>query len=287
MKTVQWNRKKTANAMLLLCAFIWGTAFVAQSVGMEYVGPFTFQCMRSILACVFLGIVILIRGGIKSANKKKMLYGGFWCGTALCVASCLQQIGIQYTTVGNAGFITSMYMLLVPVFSIVLHKKVSGKIWGCIGVAACGIYLLSVSETLHFAKGDGIVALCAIGFAIHIMLVDYFVKDVDGIELSCVQFVISSFIAAIPMFFIENPQVSVIMDAGIPLLYAGILSSGVAYTLQILGQKYAEPSTATLLMSLESVFCLIGGMVVLHETMSGREWIGCVLVFVAVLKAQL
>lgn len=291
------NQKQLANFALLVCAFIWGTAFVAQSVGMEYVGPFTFQCVRSILASAFLIVVIGIRNVCRKSReavgdkdvtgRKKLILGGICCGTALCVASSLQQIGLQYTTVGNAGFITSMYIIFVPVFSVFLGKKVPAKIWGCILVAVVGIYLLSVSETLEFAKGDAFVALCAVVFAIHIMVVDYFVKDLDSMELSCVQFLVSAIIAAVPMVFIEMPQLSVIMEAALPVLYAGILSSGVAYTLQILGQKYAEPSMATLLMSLESVFSLLGGMLILHESMSGREWVGCILVFVAVLKSQL
>lgn len=294
---VKWNHKQLANIALLLCAFIWGTAFVAQSVGMEYVGPFTFQCVRSVLAWVFLVVVLVIRNlwnqtrGNRPVRtkeyRKKLITGGICCGAALCVASSLQQIGIQYTSVGNAGFITSMYIIFVPVFSIFLRKKVPAKIWACIVVAAVGIYLLSVSETLEFSIGDVYVGVCAVVFAIHIMVVDYFVKDLDGMELSCVQFLVSAVIAAIPMVFMEMPQMSVIVEAALPILYAGILSSGVAYTLQILGQKYAEPSTATLLMSLESVFSLVGGMLVLHETMTGREWLGCILVFVAVLKSQL
>lgn len=290
------RNRKLANLALLLCAFVWGTAFVAQSVGMDYVGPFTFQCVRSFIGMMALIPVIVILDGIKKRKgiykkntiqeNKKLLMGGICCGTALCVASCFQQIGIQYTSVGNAGFITSMYMILVPVLSVFFRKKVQRKIWVCVAIAAVGMYFLSISENMSISKGDGLIAICAVCFSIHIMVVDYFASEVDGVKLSCIQFLVSGVITILPMIFIETPKISYITAAIIPLLYTGVLSSGVAYTLQILGQQYAEPTIATLLMSLESVFSLVGGIVVLSQFPTVREFLGCVLVFAAVIASQ-
>lgn len=286
------NTKVLANFSLILCAFIWGFAFVAQSKGMDYVQPFTFQSIRS-----FLGFLTLLPvvAGIKRTesktknkveNKKKLVTGGILCGIVLCIASCFQQFGILYTTVGKAGFITSMYLVLVPVFSIFLKRKVGWKTWLSVLIAMGGMYLLSMNEGFSISKGDQLVAVCAVCFALHIMLVDHYAPHVNGVKLSCIQFLVSGILSGIGMVFMEKPQVTLIFQAALPLLYAGVLSCGAAYTLQIIGQKYANPTTATLLMSFESVFSLLGGAMLLHQIPTAREAVGCVLVFAAVLLSQ-
>lgn len=297
------GKQRVASLGLLIAAFIWGTAFVAQSVGMDYVEPFTFQWARSFIGSVALIPVILVmnhskkkcryqekggNNGIESDRNGcgKLIAGGICCGVVLCIATSFQQIGIMYTSVGNAGFITSMYMILVPILSIFLHKRVKLKIWICVAVATVGMYFLSVSETLTISKGDILVAVSAFFFAVQIMAVDYFAPQVDGVKLSCIQFLVVGIISLVISLFFENPSVNDIISAAVPILYAGVLSSGVAYTLQIIGQKYAPPTTATLLMSLESVFSLLGGIVVLHQIPTGREVFGCILVFAAVAVSQ-
>ncbi|MBO5459977.1 MAG: DMT family transporter [Lachnospira sp.] len=297
------GKQRVASLGLLIAAFIWGTAFVAQSVGMDYVEPFTFQWARSFIGSAALIPVILVMNHSKKkcryqekggndgterdrSDSRKLIVGGICCGVVLCIATSFQQIGIMYTSVGNAGFITSMYMILVPILSIFLHKRVKLKIWICVAVAAVGMYFLSVSETLTISKGDILVAVSAFFFAVQIMAVDYFAPQVDGVKLSCIQFLVVGIISLVISLFFENPSVNDIISAAVPILYAGVLSSGVAYTLQIIGQKYAPPTTATLLMSLESVFSLLGGIVVLQQIPTGREVFGCILVFAAVAVSQ-
>lgn len=289
-------KKLYASGTLLLTAIIWGFAFVAQSVGMDYVGAFTFQSTRSFLGAVTLLPFILISDHRKrktgtevpcsAADKKHLLFGGIVCGVILTVASVFQQIGISYTTVGKAGFITSMYLILVPILGIFLHKRVPIKIWGCVVVAAIGLYLLSISSSFTLSKGDTLTIVCAFCFALHILCVDHFVAGADGVKLSLIQLCSSGILSAVPMLLIEQPTVAAIRTALIPILYAGILSSGVAYTLQIVGQKYVAPTTATLLMSLESVFSMVGGVLLLSQIPTLREFGGCVLIFAAVVIAQ-
>lgn len=283
---------------LFLCSFIWGNAFVAQSVGMEYVGPYTFQSLRSFLGCLVLVPVLLVIKGTKKKNgkycpmqkkeKRQLVKGGIFCGSALCAASCAQQIGIQYTTVGKAGFITAMYIVLVPVCGIFLKKKVPVKIWFCIIIAAAGLYFLSMkSGDFGISKGDSLVLLCAFLFTIQILLVDYYAPKVDPVWLSFIEFFVSGIISAVPMMLIEHPSLSEIAAGSGPILYAGVLSCGVAYTLQIVGQKYADAAKASLIMSLESVFSLLGGIVLLSQIPSPRELVGCALVFAAVIWSQI
>jgi len=291
------NKTTFANAALLLAAFIWGTAFVAQSVGMDYVGPFTFLFVRSFIGSAVLLIFIAIRHWLdmrneqpiadKAASVQPLLTGGILCGLVLCAASGLQQMGMQYTTVGNAGFITSMYMLIVPVLSVFLGKKVPGRIWFCILLAAVGLYFLSFSGKITISKGDLLIAGCAFFFAVQIMIVDYYAPKVDGVKLSCCQFIITGILSMILAFVLEEPEVDNIWKAMGSIAYAGVFSSGVAFTLQIVAQKYAQPTIATLFMSMESVFSLLGGMVILQQFPSGREIIGCLLVFTAVILSQI
>lgn len=291
------------NLMLVLTALIWGTAFVAQSVGMDFVGPYTFLFARNIIAGVFLipCIFFLNKIGAKNnnkkirnssirdenGNKKSLIIGGVICGIVLFVASALQQIGIVYTTVGKAGFITALYIIIVPILGIFFKNKVQGQVWISVVIAIIGLYLLCINENLSVNKGDFLIFLCSIIFSIHILVIDHFSPIVDGVKMSCIQFFVCGILSFIPMVLFENPQIINILNAYSPILYAGIMSSGVAYTLQIVGQKYTSPVLASLILSLESVFAALSGWVILKEVFSGKEIIGCILVFSAIIIAQL
>lgn len=278
---------KPANAfILLLTAFIWGTAFVAQSVGMDYLGPFTFNGVRSIIGGVTLIPCIAIFK--KQKDKRRDLFtGGIICGLLLFAGTSLQQIGIQYTTAGKAGFITSFYIVLVPVFGIFLRKKTSPKVWISVCISFIGLYLLCMTEKFTVGKGDIYIFLCAIAFSIHILVIDYFSPKVDGIKMSCIQFLVCGIVSLPFMFTLETPSLTGFAHEIVPLLYAGVLSCGVAYTLQIIGQKNANPSIASLIMSLESCFSVLAGWIILKERMSAREAAGCVCMFAAIILAQL
>ena len=277
--------------LLLLAAAIWGVAFVAQSVGMEYVGPFTFLASRSVLGTLVLLPYITLRDRKikeKNADKKVLIAGGICCGTLLFLASILQQIGIMYTTVGKSGFITAMYIVVVPVLSIFLKKKAGMKIWLGVILAVTGLYFLCMTpETVTIQNGDILTFLCAIAFSFHILTVDHFVPRIDGVKLSCIQFLTCAVWSGIGMFLFETPSIENICSAWLPILYAGALSSGVAYTLQIVGQRGLNPTVASLIMSMESVISLIAGWVILGEGLSARELSGCVLMFMAIILVQL
>ena len=281
------------NLYLLLTSLIWGTAFVAQSVGMDYVGPFTFNCVRSFIGgFVLIPAIFLLKKlhfveSTPSSNNKMLIIGGICCGIALGIASTLQQIGIKYTTTGKAGFITALYIVIVPIIGIFFKKKPPLKIWISVGIALLGMYLLCITEKFTIGTGDIYVLICAFAFSIQILFVDYFAPLVDGVKLSCIQFFVASFISGIGMILFETPSFSSILSAAMPILYTGILSCGVGYTLQIIGQKYTSPTEASLIMSLESVFSLLGGWIILHEVLSNKELVGCVLVFVAIIFTQL
>jgi drug/metabolite transporter (DMT)-like permease len=220
-------------------------------------------------------------------QKKQVLIGGIVCGAALCVASCFQQVGIEYTTVGKSGFLTSMYIVIVPILGLLVGKKVHKKLIGCIILAVIGLYFISITDSFTLSKGDTLVCICAVCFAVHIMLVDRFAPGVDGVILSCIQFFVSGILSGIPMLIFEQPEIKDILAAWLPILYAGVMSCGVAYTLQIIGQQHTEPAVATLLMSLESVFSMVGGIVIIHQIPTARETFGCVLLFIAVVIVQL
>ena len=281
--------------MLVLTAFIWGTAFVAQSVGMDYLGPFTFNGVRSLIGGVALlpCIWLFQKGKGKATEKpsrgarKELIAGGIACGLLLFAASSLQQIGIQYTTAGKAGFITAFYIVIVPVLGIFLHKKISGKVWGAVAIALAGLYFLCITEKFAVGKGDILIFLCALVFSIHILVIDYFSPKVDGVKMSCIQFFVCGIVSLPPMFFKETPKIGAIVEGWAPLLYAGVLSCGVAYTLQIIGQKNVNPAVASLILSLESCFSVLAGWMVLGEKLSMRESVGCVLMFAAIILAQL
>lgn len=283
--------------ILLLTATIWGVAFVSQSVGMDYVGPFTFNGIRCLIGAAVLVPFAFLPQKIskkedgqdlhKKEDRKTLLAGGVCCGVILFAASSLQQIGIQYTTVGKAGFITAMYIIMVPIFGIFLKKKVGIKIGISVVTAVAGLYLLCMTESLKPEAGDILVFLCAVIFAFHIMAVDHFSPLVDGVKMSCLQFFVSGILGCICMFVWEKPNLSMILAAWRPLLYAGVLSCGVGYTLQIIGQRGMNPTVASLIMSLESVISVLAGFVLLKEVLSRRELFGCVLMFAAIILAQL
>lgn len=281
-------------AILALTAFIWGTAFVAQSVGMDYLGPFTFNGVRNFIGGIALLPCILLlqklEGNSKekvSGTKKDLFIGGIACGLCLFVASSLQQIGLQYTTTGKAGFITAFYIVLVPVLGIFLGKRMGFKVWAAVMLAVIGLYFLCITEKLSIGQGDILIFVCALVFAVHIIIIDYFSPKVDGVKMSCIQFFVCGMASLIPMFVVEVPTIDAIAASAGPLLYAGVLSSGVAYTLQIIGQKNVNPAIASLILSLESCFAVLAGWIVLGQKLSVRESVGCVLMFIAIILAQL
>lgn len=288
--------------LLLLTAIIWGIAFVAQSVGMDYVGPFTFNCVRSLIGGIVLipCIALLnrlekggkreqaaISDGEREKRKKELLLGGICCGVVLCAASSFQQLGIQYTSVGKAGFITAFYIIIVPVLGLFFKKKCGLLVWLGVGLALLGLYFLCINESLSIQMGDLLVFICALLFAGHILVIDYFTQRADGVKMSCIQFFVCGILCALPMFLFERPQIREILMAWQPILYAGVLSCGAGYTLQIVGQKDMDPTIASLILSLESVVSVLAGMIILKQHLSGREILGCVLMFCAIILAQL
>lgn len=281
------------NILLVLTALIWGCAFVAQSVGMDYVGPFTFNMARFLIGAIVLLPVIWFMdrqrktGAEKGAGQKTLIIGGICCGIALAVASTLQQWGILFTTVGKAGFITAMYIVIVPLLGIFIGKKVRPLIIGCVAIAVVGFYFLCMTESLRLGLGDFLVLLCAIAFSIHILVIDHFSPKVDGVKMSAIQFLTVAIISAVPTLLWEQPVFTEILQAWQPVLYAGVMSCGVAYTLQIIAQKNADPTVASLLLSLESVFSVLAGWVLLGQGLSLKELFGCVLIFCAIILAQL
>ena len=293
---------------LLLAAAIWGIAFVAQSVGMEYVGPFTFNGVRSLIgAAVLVPVIFLLNrskdasatavsqaaelpatGATSSAYKTRDLWiGGIACGIALFAASNFQQFGIKYTTVGKAGFITACYIVIVPIIGLFLKKKCSPFIWAAVVMALIGLYLLCITDGFSIGLGDVLVLVCAFLFSLHILVIDYFSPKADGVKLSCIQFLVCGILSMIPALVLEHPQISSILTAWLPILYAGIMSCGVAYTLQIVGQKNVNPTVASLILSLESCISVLAGWVILGQKLSAKELLGCVIMFAAIILAQL
>ena len=292
------DRKELRGSLcLLLTAVIWGAAFVAQSVSMDYVGPFTFQCVRSLLASlVLLPVALLLRArrrrrGEEPAGDGKgrgtLWKAGLICGLIMTVATNLQQVGMQYTTPGKAGFITALYIVLVPLLGLFRGRRPSLRLWLCVALALVGLWLLSMTGGFALSTGDLLVLLCAVAFSFHILAVDRFAPLVDGVALSCIQFLVTGVLSGVLMLLFESPRLPAIGQAAVPILYAGIMSCGVAYTLQIIGQKYARPTVASLLMSLESVFALLTGMVILNQIPTPREAVGCAVMLAAIVLAQL
>lgn len=275
--------------LLLLTATIWGSAFVAQSVGLEYVGPFTFTAIRSIIGgLVLIPCIFLLKKWKKGFATKIEWIGGICCGIALCAASNFQQVGMQYTTVGKAGFITALYVVIVPILGLFLRKRVSIIVWFCVALSVSGLYLLCIPKgEFSLSSGDLLVLVCALLFSVHILVIDYFSPKGDGVVISCIQFFVCGILSGIVMLFTENPNVENIMAAKTAILYAGVLSSGVAYTLQVVAQKNVNPTVASLIMCLESVVAVLAGWLILHEVMTIREFVGCALMFIAIVFAQI
>ncbi len=283
------------NVLPLITALIWGTAFVAQSVGAEYMGPFTFNTLRAVIAFFFLLALCALRRSVRRkiqedtvrTSWRNLAIGGSCCGAALAIASFFQQKGIETTTAGKAGFITALYIVLVPIIGLFLHKRVPKAVWGSVVLAVAGLYCLRITEDFTINGGDFYLLICALCFAVQILVVDYFTQKVDGVELSCAQFFVMSIISALGMMTEQLPSPELLMNCLWPVLYVGVFSSGVAYTLQILAQKDSNPAVVSLLMSMESVFATISGAIILGDRMTGKEYFGCALMLAAVILAQL
>lgn len=294
------NKKMLGNLLLILTAMIWGTAFVGQRVGMENIEPITFTAARMTLAAIVVGAVAMIfdlkekRGTpTRSAEeekqyKKNTLIGGVCCGLFLASASLFQQMGVVYTSAGKAGFITAMYMLLVPVINFILFKKKNSlRVWIAVLIGVAGMYLLCVNEGFSLSQGDTLVCICAVLFSGHILCCDHFAQLGNPIKISALQFLTTAVISGIMAFILETPSWDKVISAVIPILYCGIISGGIGYTLQIVAQKFTDPTIASLLMSLESVFAVIAGAILLNEKMSTKELLGCVIMFAAIILVQL
>lgn len=285
--------------MLTLCSFIWGTAFVAQSAGVQYMGPLTFNCGRSFLATLFLlpcfllfdkfkGQPLSLWGTADTALRRQLLTGGGVCGVVLTLSALLQQIGIAYTTVGKSGFITTLYIVIVPLLGRFFLKRTINLLqWLGVLVAAAGMYFICINEAFSINKGDMFTLACSLFFAVHILCVEHFIKGVDGVRLSFIQFFVSAVLNAVLMFTFETPSIAQFEMTLLPIFYAGVMSSGVAYTLQILGQKHVNVVLASILLSLESVFAVLSGWLILGQILTLREIFGCALVFAAIILAQL
>lgn len=308
------SRKLRGDLMLFVTALIWGASFVAQKAGMDYIGPFTFNGIRFLLGALVLIPVILIfrrqqqKDGIEKENccekenysekgncvgaennksgKRDLITGGLSCGVVLFISGTLQQVGMMFTTAGKAGFITALYIVLVPILGLFIGRRVRSVLWFCVALATVGLYLLCVKENLTIGRGDLLMIASAFGFATHILVIDHFSPKADGIKLSCLQFLTAGLISVPCMFLLETINWSSILSAWQPILYSAVMSCGVAYTMQIIAQKDTEPTVASLILSLESVFALIAGIILLHEQVAAREVWGCVIMFAAILLAQ-
>lgn len=315
MKAQVKTHKLRNTFFLLLTAMIWGAAFVAQSVSMDYIGPFTFICLRSVIGGLFLIPVIIVLDGIRkksqneSANavnsenilhnieteekqrlswkNKQLIEGGIVCGFFLFFANCFQQTGIQYTTVGKAGFITTFYIIIVPLIGLFFKKYCGILTWIGVVIALAGLYFLCITQKLTIQRGDALILCCSVLYAGQILAIDHYNPFVDGVKMSCIQFLTGGVLGAVFMFLFENPSLAMILSAAGPILYTGIMSTGVGYTLQIVGQKGLNPTVAALILSLESVFSALSGYVFLHQVLTTRELIGCALMFIAIVLAQL
>lgn len=314
MKAQVKTHKLRNTFFLFLTAMIWGAAFVAQSVSMDYIGPFTFICLRSVIGGLFLIPVIIVLDGIrkKSQNEsadvvnsenilhieteekqrlswknKQLIEGGIVCGIFLFFANCFQQTGIQYTTVGKAGFITTFYIIIVPLIGLFFKKYCGILTWIGVVVALAGLYFLCITQKLTIQRGDALILCCSVLYAGQILAIDHYNPFVDGVKMSCIQFLTGGILGAVFMLLFENPSIAMILSAAGPILYTGIMSTGVGYTLQIVGQRGLNPTVAALILSLESVFSALSGYLFLHQVLTTRELIGCALMFIAIVLAQL
>jgi drug/metabolite transporter (DMT)-like permease len=295
METIMEQRNYIRGEILLvITAIIWGTSFVAQRLGMEYIGPFTFTATRFLIGTLSLIPVILLMNKISSKKekrstnrtKKDLLVGGLLCGIALFFGISFQQVGLVYTTAGKAGFITALYIVLVPLLGLLMRQKVSRAVWTGVVLAVVGLYLLCMTEGFTISKGDLIVLCGTVFWAAHILIIDHFAPKVDGLKMSFIQFLIAGIVSFIVALFVETIEFSAILASAGPLLYTGIVVVGVAYTFQILGQKGTKPTVSAIILSMESVFAVLSGMLLLGEVMSVKEVIGCIFMFAAVIMAQ-
>lgn len=296
------NTKKARNCLLLLItAAIWGMAFVSQQAGMDYMGPLTFNGSRNIIgSIVLIPVILMIRGRVPKAERRPLpvkttIIGGLACGAALTAASTLQQYGLTMTTVGKGGFITTLYIILTPIFGIFIGKKAPKAVWFCALLAVGGMYLLCVSnESFSVSAGDLLVLASSAVFAVHILVIDHFSPLTDGVILSCIQFAVCGVISTIGALIFEQSSWEQLVSGAVPVLYAGVLSCGVGYTLQIVGQKGVDPTAAALILSLESVVATISGFIAYKigflktdQSMTIRQIAGCAVVFAAVILVQL
>lgn len=299
MQHKTFDRTQLRNTLLLvLGALIWGTAFVAQSVGSSHVGPYTFLAARSWLACAFLLGLLGVRRGLQRRRgvrvpfwlaPRRLAVGGALCGVALFAASAAQQMGIGTTSTAKAGFLTALYVVIVPVLGLLAGRRPGAKLWVCVAVSVAGLYLLCLAgrDTLSLTGGEWQLLLCALLFAVQILLVGHFGPQLDGVQLSFAEFLTTAALSTVCMFLFEQPTWAQLGGAAIAILYCGILSSGVGYTLQIVGQQNLDPTIASMAMCLESVFSALAGWLLLHQTLSAPELAGCALMFAAIVGAQL
>lgn len=285
------SKKKAGSALLLVTAsLIWGVAFVAQSAGMEFVGPFTFTAVRSIVAAIALIPCFLLfdrLGWSNRSDRRATWKAGVILGVLLFFGQNLQQSGILYTSVAKAGFITSLYIVLVPIFGFLFHKRVHPALWLCAAVAILGLYFLSIRDDFTISSGDLLVLGCALVYAFHILVIDKYAGQADVVRMSCIQFFVCGALSLIPSLLLESPTLPAITSAWLPILYAGVMSGCFSYTMQMLGQRNIEPTAASLLLSPEAVFAALAGWVLLGQTLTARELFGCALVMVAVVLSQL
>lgn len=286
------NRKLLGNILLLITTAIWGTAFAFQRMGMDSIEPSTFNAARMLLAAVAVTPLIALGRKKDKADaavfRKNTIIGGILCGLCLAGATIFQQVGMVQTSAGKAGFITAMYMLLVPVINLILFRRKSPVVvWIAVVIGIAGMYLLCINEGFSLSKGDALVSVCALIFSFHIICTDHYVQNANPVGMAVIQFYVAALISAIVAAFTETPGWSDVRNAIIPILYCGLASGAIGYTLQIVAQKFTDPAVASLLMSLEAVFAVIGGTLILGEKMSIREAIGCLVMFIAVILAQI
>lgn len=287
------KKQLQGSALLSLATLIWGTAFIAQSVGMDHIGPFTFQAARCTLAVIGMLVVIWLldkkagRSFLDGWKDKRLWKAGLLCGVPLFLACDLQQLGLVYTTAGKAGFLTAMYIVMVPILGVFIKRKLSFMTPISVSIAVVGLYLLSFSGNAQINIGDILMLICAVMFAVQILAVDHFAADVDAVRLNCIQAGVVAVLSSVITVFTEDVQMSALLDCWLPLCYTGFLSMGVAYSLQIIGQKHVEPTAAALIMSLEAVFAALFGWLLLKEVMTLSEILGCVMIFIAVVLSQI
>jgi drug/metabolite transporter (DMT)-like permease len=295
------NRRWQGSFILFLTAFIWGAAFVAQKIGIVVVDALTFSAARFLISGIALLPIIFIGrhkdklSGIHSSltpeekkkKRKTLITGGVMCGICLAFAANLQQMGMTDTSAGKAGFITALYIIFVPILRVFTKKKVSTAVWVSVAIALAGLYLLCVKEGLSIEEGDALVLLSALCFAFHILIIDKYSPLTDNVQMSCIQFFVVALITGILMFIFEKPSIDAVLSCWAPILYLGVVSGAAGYTLQIIGQKNAEPTAASLILSMEAVFAAITGVLFLNESFSAKELVGCILMFVAIILSQI